>query len=135
MRARKKPSPVSVGAIHESPAAPAFPNRSRGAGVAIRSFLRRLLTAWRVLTGGIDPNALEIAKMAASAPVPVIRTAMNPVHLRAKWWAHGPDLNFARGMVKRELMERAGEMIEYAEEESPDGGYYVSGDLYLYARS
>lgn len=102
--------------------------------MAIRSFLRRLRTAWRVLTGGIDPNALEAAKMAASAPVPVIRTALNPVHLRAKWWAHGPDLNFARGMVKRELMERAGAMIEYTEEQSPDGGYYVSGDLYIYAR-
>lgn len=102
----------------------------------MRGLMHRLRTAWRVLIGRIDPDAIEKANFVLQKPFVEFQTvSLSPVHLRAEWWAHGPDTNHAISLVKRELMERAGELILYKQETDACGGYWVSGDLYIYRPS
>ena len=95
------------------------------------SFFARLRTAWLVLIGRIDPNAITKAHMVLNMPMQVVHTTMSPVRLRSSWWAHGPDLTHARDMVRRELCDAAAPYILYQDLPTEDGGYQVTGELYI----
>ena len=103
-----------------------------------RSFLSRLRMAWLVLIGKTAPPASCSPCSSPSGgrcPDGADEGEHPPVRLRSSWWAHGPDLTHARDMVRRELCDGASRYILYTDEEScEDGGYIVSGDLYIYAK-
>lgn len=113
MRARKKPSPV-IG------------DRRRGAAAAIRSFLSRLRIAWLVLIG----KALPAHNFRVFYP----SSGFSVSTLHSFCWVSDGNIAFAEEMIRRELCDQAASYILYREEQSPNGGYDVSGDLYLYAR-
>lgn len=96
-----------------------------------RSFLSRLRTAWLVLIGRIDPDAITKAQVVLNMPLNVVHTTMYPVRLRSSWWAHGPDLTHARDMVRRELCDAAAPYILYQDLPTEDGGYQVTGELLI----
>ena len=95
------------------------------------SFLSRLRTAWLVLIGRIDPDAITKAQTVLNMPMQVVNTSTYPVRLRSSWWAHGPDLTHARDMVRRELCDAAAPYILYQDLPTEDGGYQVTGELMI----
>ena len=95
------------------------------------SFLSRLRTAWLVLIGRIDPDAITKAQTVLNMPLNVVHTSMSPVRLRSSWWVHGPDLTHARDMVRRELCDAAAPYILYQDLPTEDGGYQVTSELLI----
>jgi hypothetical protein len=96
-----------------------------------RSFFVRLRTAWLVLIGRIDPDAITKAQTVLNMPMQVVHTATSTLRLRSSWWAHGPDLTHARDMVRRELCDAAAPYILYQDLPTEDGGYQVTGELLI----
>lgn len=103
-------------------------NRRRGAGVAIRSFLSRLRIAWRFLIGKADQTPFCPAELS------VTTFSMLPIHLHSHLWASPGNQQFAHDMIRRELCDQAAAYILYREEQTPEGGYTYTGDLYIYSK-
>lgn len=103
-------------------------NRRRGAGVAIRYFFSRLRIAWRFLIGKtvqplFDPGELSVNQV-----------PLRPIHLHSHLWASPGNQQFAHDMIRRELCDLAASYIIIREEQTPDGGYTYTGDLYVYSK-
>lgn len=103
-------------------------NRRRGAGVAIRSFLSRLHIAWRFLIGKTIQSPFSTGEYS------VTTFSTLPVHLRARFWVSPGSQQLARDMIRRELCDQAAAYILYREEQTPEGGYTYTGDLYIYSK-
>lgn len=103
-------------------------NRRRGAGAAIRSFLSRLRIAWRFLIGKTGPSPFDPGEYS------VTTVSMLPVHLHSHFWVSPGSQQLARDMIRRELCDQAASYILYREEQTPEGGYACTGDLYIYAK-
>lgn len=103
-------------------------NRRCGAGVAIRSFLSRLRVAWRFLIGKAD--------QAPFCPVELSVTTFStlPIHLHSHLWASPGSQQLARDMILWDLIDRAASYIIFREEQTPEGGYVCTGDLYIYSK-
>ena len=98
-----------------------------------RSFLSRLRAAWFVLIGKApspDSRAFS-ASPSGGGSRKAGGEGEAPLRLRSSWWAHGPDLTHARDMVRRELCDAAAPYILYQDLPTEDGGYQVTGELYI----
>lgn len=101
-------------------------NRRRGAGVAIRSFFSRLRIAWLVLLGKVEPSH--------NFKVFFPSSEFSVSTLHSSCWVSPGNQQFARDMIRRELCDMAASYILYREEQTPEGGYTCTGDLYIYVK-
>lgn len=129
----ERKAPLAQGSWHGASHASAV-TEGLSAPSRFRSFLSRVRMAWKVITGKVPVDALEKAQMVLSMPpleTRIVQTRLTPAHLRSSWWAHGPDLTHARDMVRRELCDAAAPYILYQDLPTEDGGYQVTGELYI----